>query len=317
MKKLFLLLTTVCFIFSSTYVSSQATKVTADNSLKARGLIPLTEQVKPVEPIPAILPTDPGTRDLGLKVPLDGTFTQVSFLPDYTGGGGFYSDDGSTGAITLPFSFCFYGTNESAFYINNNGNVSFGGPYSTFTSSGFPIADFPMLAPFWADVDTRGGGLGSVWYKMTSTAVIIIWDFVGYYNVHGDLRNTFELIFTNGTDPILATGNNVAFSYTTMQWTTGDASDGIGGFGGIPATVGVNKGDGVKYALVGRFDHAGVDYDGPGNNNDGIGYLSNKYFEFNACSEDVDIVVPISNWALFIGIGLILAFAIIRFRKIF
>jgi hypothetical protein len=285
-------------------------------SLKEQGKIPIPEQVIPTEPIPEIQPSDPGTRDFSLKVPLDASFTQVSFLPDYTGGSGFYSDDGSTASISLPFTFCLYGTDEPFFYINNNGNVSFDGAYSSFTSTGFPVSGFPMLAPFWADVDTRTG-LGSVWYKITPTAVIVIWDNVGYYSVQGDKRNTFELIFTNGLDPLIGVGNNVAFSYTTMQWTTGGASGGSGGFGGTPATVGVNKGDGVKYALVGRFDHAGTDYDGAGGANDGISYLDGKYYTFNACGENVVIPgeVPVSNWALGIGIFLILTFTVIRFRK--
>ena len=34
-----------------------------------------------------------------------------------------------------------------------------------------------------------------------------------------------------------------------IQWTTGDASDGFGGFGGTPAHVGFNAGDGVRSAL--------------------------------------------------------------------
>jgi hypothetical protein len=285
--------------------------------MKAQGLIPQPVQVIPVEPIPAILPTDPGSRILGLLVPLDPSFTQVSFLPDYTGGGGFYSDDGSTASLTLPFTFCFYGTNENFFFINNNGNVSFDTPYSSFTSTGFPISGTPMLAPFWADVDTRGGNIGSVWMKTAANHVIIIWDEVGYYNIHGDKRNTFELIITDGTDPLIGVGNNVAFSYDLMQWTTGDASGGVGGFGGIPATVGVNKGDGVMYALVGRFDNGTALYDGPGGANDGVAYLTGKLFTFDACSDEVVIPgeVPVSNWALYIGIFLILTFTVIRFRK--
>ena len=79
----------------------------------------------------------------------------------------------------------------------------------------------------------------------------------------------------------------------------------------------MNKGDGVKYALVGGFDHTGSDYDGAGGANDGVDYLDGKYYTFDACLEDVIIPVetPVSNWALFIGIGLILAFTVIRFRK--
>ncbi len=318
MKKIYLLFVMLLSLaLIGNYALGQVTSKDAEyGRMKAQGLIPAPPQAHPVEPISTIQPTDPGTRILALKVPLDGTFTQVSFQADYTGGSGFYSDDGSTLSIDLPFTFCFYGTNESAFYINNNGNVSFGGPYSTFSSSGFPIGGFPMLAPFWADVDTRGGNLGSVWMKITPTAVIVIWDYVGYYQMHGDLRNTFELIFTDGFDPLIGVGNNVAFSYTTMQWTTGDASGGAGGFGGTPATVGVNKGDGIKYALVGRFDHAGADYNGAGGLS-GISFLDGKYYTFDACQENVVIpTTPISDWALYIGIFLILSFAVIRFRRI-
>jgi hypothetical protein len=263
-------------------------------------------QVVPSTPVSSIQPGS--NKSAGLKVPLDGSFTQVTFLPDYTGIGGLLSDDGSTAQINPGFSFCLYGTNEPFFYINNNGNVSFDAPLSTYSSYGFPVSGIPCLAPFWADVDTRSTGGGSVWYKMDAHKVIVIWNAVGYYYIHGDKVNTFELIFTDGTDNILAPGNNVAFSYTGMTWTTGDASSGTNGFGGVPATVGVNKGDGIDYALVGRFDHAGTDFDGAGGNADGVGYLSNKYYEFNACGNTVVIPpnVPISDWALVIlGIALL------------
>jgi hypothetical protein len=276
-------------------------------SMKEQGLIAQPQQVIPVEPVTPIWPTETGGRDAGLFVPLDGSFT-LAMGPN---------DDGSTSEIALPFSFCFYGSTENHMWINNNGNVTFDGPRFEYSATGFPSPDYIMLAPFWGDVDTRGG-FGQVWYKIESNRVIVIWDNVGYYSYHGDLRNTFELIFTDGNDPLIGVGNNVAFSYADMQWTTGDASLGSGGFGGIPATVGVNKGDGVKYALVGRFDHAGSDYDGPGGIADGISYLDYKYFSFDACAEDVIVVpeTPVSNWALFIGIGLILIFAVIRFRRL-
>ncbi len=120
-----------------------------------------------------------------------------------------------------------------------------------------------------------------MWYKVEDHRVIVIWDAVGYYFEAADKLNTFELIFTDGTDPLIGIGNNVAFSYDDMQWTTGDASGGSGGFGGTPATVGVNKGDGSTFALVGRFDHEGVDYDGPGGVPDGVSYLDCKNFLFS------------------------------------
>jgi hypothetical protein len=281
-------------------------------SMKEQGLIEQPQQVTPVAPITPIVPTETGGRDIGLFVPRDG-----SFIGPLTG-----CDDCSYGSFALPFTFCFYGEPHTSFFLNNNGNVTFNFGYGSFSSTGFPTPIIDMLAPFWADVvtwdATCGLEIGDVYYKIEPTRVIVIWENVGYYSCGSDKRNTFELIFTNGTDPLIGVGNNVAFSFGDMQWTTGSASSGVGGFGGTPATVGVNKGDGVKYALVGRFDHAGSDYDGPGGANDGISYLDYKYYAFNACEEDVVVVpeTPVSNWALFIGIGLILVFAVIRFRRI-
>lgn len=276
-------------------------------SMKEQGLIEQPQQATPVAPVTPILVTETGGRDFSLFVPLDGSFTGPLGA----------CDDCSFGPFALPFTFCFYGDDHTEFYLNNNGNISFHVPYSTFSSTGFPVPVINMIAPFWADVDTRSG-LGGVYYKIEPTRVTIIWDNTGYFSIQGDKRNTFELIITDGNDPLIGVGNNVAFSYGDMQWTTGSASGGSGGFGGTPATVGVNAGDGVKYALVGRFDHAGSDYDGPGGANDGVSYLDGKYFAFDACDTNVVVVpeTPISDWALFIGIGLILAFAIIRFRRL-
>lgn len=191
------------------------------------------------------------------------------------------TDDGNSLLVNLPFTFCFYGTNYNDVYINANGNVSFGSSYSTFTASGFPDNSFVMIAPFWADVDTRG--FGQIFYKVTPNALYVNWVNVGYYDSHTDKRNTFQLVITDGTDLSIGAGNNVAFCYKDMQWTTGDASNGIGGFFGDPATVGANKGDGTNYIQFGRFDKSGSFYDGPDLNTDGIDWLDNKSLKFNTC----------------------------------
>jgi hypothetical protein len=158
------------------------------------------------------------------------------------------NDDGSTGLIPIPFNFNLYGQTFNSIYINNNGNITFNGPLSTFSATAFPSTGNAIVAPFWADVDTRNGN-GQVVYKITPTAVYINWEDVGYYNMMGDKLNTFQLIITNGSDPVIDQGN-VAFCYQDMQWTTGAASSGVNGFFGIPATCGANKGDGVAYFLI-------------------------------------------------------------------
>lgn len=204
----------------------------------------------------------------------DGTYT-LALLPN---------DDGSSSVINLPFTFCMYGNSYTQLYINNNGNVTFGNSLSTFSSTAFPSTGNLIIAPFWADVDTRAGN-GQVLYKITPTALYVNWKDVGYFSQHGDKLNDFQLILTDGTDPAVSNGN-VAFCYRDMQWTTGDASSGQNGFGGVPATCGANKGDGVGFFLISRFDHAGTDFDGALGNNDGISWLDNKSFYFDVCNAD-------------------------------
>ena len=189
------------------------------------------------------------------------------------------NDDGSTGLIPIPFDFNLYGQTFNSIYINNNGNITFNGPLSTFSATAFPSTGNGIVAPFWADVDTRNGN-GQVVYKITPTAVYINWEDVGYYSMQGDKLNTFQLIITNGSDPVIDQGN-VAFCYQDMQWTTGSASQGVNGFYGIPATCGANKGDGLAYFLISRFDHPGVDFDGALGNPDGISWLDYKSFAFD------------------------------------
>lgn len=190
------------------------------------------------------------------------------------------NDDGSSSLIPIPFTFNLYGQSYNSLYINNNGNLTFTGPMATFSATAFPSVGNAIVAPFWGDVDTRNGN-GQVLYKITPTAVYVNWVAVGYYAFHGDKLNTFQLIITNGSDPVID-GGNVAFCYQNMDWTTGDASQGINGFYGVPATCGANKGDGVSYFLISRFDHPGNDFDGALGNPDGIDWLDYKSFAFDA-----------------------------------
>lgn len=220
---------------------------------------------------------------------------------DFAGGSGgpgvppdYRNDDWSTAPITLAFNYCLYGQSFNTLHLNNNGNISFGSPYSIFSAVPFPSAQYIMVAPFWADVDTRALGSGLVYWKQTPTALYVQWEQVGYYGIHDDLLNTFQLIITDGNDPILPYGNT-SFCYKDMQWTTGDASGGINGFGGTPATVGANLGDGINYIQFGLFDQAGTAYDGPGGLNDGVSWLDNQNLIFNACASGGNNVAPVPS----------------------
>lgn len=223
----------------------------------------------------------------------DSTWNVVPF--DGSGGGGspgvppeYRNDDWCTPVISIPFNFCFYGLTYNELFINNNGNISFDTAYSTFSADSFPSANFKMIAPFWADIDTRDTSGGIVYYKLTNTALIVQWDNVGYFGAIYSLKNTFQVIITDGNDPIINVGSNVSFCFKEMRWTTGDASGGVNGFGGIPATVGMNAGNGINCKQVGRFDISGAYFDGSYGQNDGVDYLDNKSFTYGICSTTND-----------------------------
>lgn len=219
----------------------------------------------------------------------DSTYTTINNDTAWNASGWGNGDDGSFGPVTLPFSFMFYGQAYNQVYININGSISFGNYVSTYSASSFPMTGPAMIAPFWGDVDLRGDSAGAniVQYKVTPTALILNWTNVGYYTQHTDKVNSFQVIISDGTDPAIPGGNNVSFCYGGMHWTTGDASGGTGGFGGAPATVGANMGDGLNYLQLGRFDHDSTDWDGPYDSADGVAWLSDRHFSFSTASEDV------------------------------
>lgn len=241
------------------------------------------EELKPIV-FPKATSLTPKSQNSNNCLPYSGSCTQPGYtlVPNINIG----NDDGSSSLINLPFTFCLYGNQYNACYVNNNGNISFGQPVGAFSSTGFPGPD-AMVAPFWADFDTRtagqAGGGCLVQMQITSGYLRVLYNEIAYYNQQTDKLNSCEVIITDGTDPILPAGTNCAFVYGDMQWTTGSASQGVNGFGGIAATVGANKGDGVNFFQIGRFDQAGTAYDGPFGNNDGVSWLDNKTFVFDVC----------------------------------
>ena len=98
------------------------------------------------------------------------------------------NDDGSTGSVGIGFSIHFYGlSSQSTLFVNNNGNVTFTGPLSTFTPFGLLTSTIPIIAPFFADVDTRNLGSDVVRYGTGSiggrSVFGVNWIDVGYESV--------------------------------------------------------------------------------------------------------------------------------------
>lgn len=162
----------------------------------------------------------------------------------------------------------FFGTQYSYVSINNNGNItlsnsSYGG-LSTYTPFGLANGGYAIIAPFFADVDTRlSGGIADadqvtptaggtsrgsdlVWYDLDPTGygkLTVTWDDVGYYSYQTDKLNAFQLQIVGQGG-----GNfDIIFRYESINWTTGGASGGSGGLGGTVARAGYSTGDGASW----------------------------------------------------------------------
>ncbi len=153
----------------------------------------------------------------------------------------------------FPTGLNFFGNTYRAMYVNTNGNITFRGALAQFTPAPFPVAMQPMIAPWWGDVDTRGGGQPSrnnICFYVEPNRVVVTWNNVGYYSSHDDRQNDFQLIMTTSNTCATTGDFDVEFRYNRCQWTTGDASGGTGGVGGTPAQVGFDAGDLRNYVAL-------------------------------------------------------------------
>ena len=164
------------------------------------------------------------------------------------------NDDYSSSAIDItsifPNGLNFKGQNISQLWVNNNGNLSFNSSWYTYT----PPSPFTntVIAPFWADVDTRSGavtatpggnstGSNLVYYDLDTTNRVFTatWDDVGYYSYGVDKLNAFQVqLIDRGASSGIGENFDIVFRYEAINWTTGSASGGSGGLGGTVAQAG-------------------------------------------------------------------------------
>ena len=165
-------------------------------------------------------------------------------------------DDASEGPLDLSAAFPnginYFGTTYTSAYVNINGNLTFNGPVEAFSPVAFPVADQPMIAAWWADVDLRGIGIGadnSVYFAVDAgnREVVITWNTVGYYNSKTNKLNSFQMILKDRSVDFEPGDFDVEFRYNRCEWTTGDATGGANGLGGTPAQVGFDAGDTVNF----------------------------------------------------------------------
>jgi len=197
------------------------------------------------------------------------------------------NDDAYRGPLPLGFSLSFFGNTYTEYFLNNNGNISFDDGIPAFTPTGPQGAAEAIISPFFADVDTRNLSSGVAHLRTDiPNQLIVTWDQVGYFSSHADKLNSFQLVVRGPDYAIPAGEGRIGFFYKTMQWETGDASDGAGGFGGTPAAVGFGDGLSNGNVLAGSIG-------------DGIsGVVNNHHIWFDVGDEEGPVVTPPINGAI-------------------
>ena len=113
--------------------------------------------------------------------------------------------------------FCTH-TQHTHYQVNNNGALTFTNRVILYDQIVFPNNPHQLIAPYWADADTRVGG-GNVWYMQSTNSALLAnatryikrgfvteqdfqptnlfvatWERVGYFRQKADKVYNFELI---------------------------------------------------------------------------------------------------------------------------
>jgi hypothetical protein len=179
--------------------------------------------------------------------PSPGVYTAGGYYTDELGTRLARSDDASF-LVNLGFNVSLFGATFTSLYINTNGNVTFGGSSSTYSTSDVTTASgfnfLPVIAPFLSDVDTRSLTSGLIHYRLDSDQLIVTWDAVGRYALDASVRDSFQLVL-RADDFLLPVGEGrIGFFYKDMSWERGPA-------GMFAAAVGLGDGQGSGSVLEG------------------------------------------------------------------
>ncbi len=175
---------------------------------------------------------------------------------------------GPTGPAMVPlgFNMNFYGTQYSGVYVNNNGNLTFDSALSTYSPFGLAQTSHVIIAPFFADVDTRQGAVVNFGTGTLDGHNVFVANWPGV-QCYGEASGTsvpvdnFQVILIDRPDlGVSPQGDSfqIEFNYQTIQWDAGTASGGNNQcqalLGGDAAAAGFSNGTptaGDSYQLSG------------------------------------------------------------------
>lgn len=145
---------------------------------------------------------------------------------------GTLGDDSSYGPFNIGFTFNFYGTDYTQFYVCNNGYIAFnnncGYNNVSITSTGTPNN---FIAPFWDDLYTAGDIRYLSSGSSPSGQLVISWLGVNHINAQAGTL-TYQIVLSEGSNKILFQYQDVDLGNATYD-------------AGASATVGIENSDGT------------------------------------------------------------------------
>ena len=191
-------------------------------------------------PLAAGGPDDFGYRYIDSTEPGGPVYNWTEVAPPMGGTGtsvGIDCDDCYAGPFPIGFTFNFYGTDYTDFYVSSNGTVYFMNAYLGLgnvcglpTGNGYGVNTF--IAPFWDDLTVYSANGSQIYYGVQGTPgsrrLVIEYYHVDGFGCSGGDNSTFEIVLNEGS-------NNVLMQY---QDTTNGCRD-----NGSQATIGIQGTD--------------------------------------------------------------------------
>jgi gliding motility-associated-like protein len=151
----------------------------------------------------------------------------------------FMADDSQQGPFNIGFTFCFFGTTYTQFYVGSNGWISFsGGQPTTFTTVPIPTANplVPKNCIMGPWQDWHPGLGGQIRYQVSGVApcrkLTVSWIGVPMFSCTGN-QGTFHIVIYESTNVI---ENHIANKPACLQWQGGTATQGVHNLAG---TIGI------------------------------------------------------------------------------